>query len=111
VVRAQPPMRCPECKSPCPRGASSCDHCGASLARPHPASSPLANLSGLACVGVLLFKFLAAPGAAREAAPPPPPPPATPRGTGPTLNGVPYDKSPYVHTLDLTRPAPPAPRR
>jgi hypothetical protein len=81
------------------------------VVRPVRSSSPLANLAGVACVGVLLFKFFAAPGAAREAAPPPSPPPATARGAGPTLNGVPYDKSPYVHTLDLTRPAPPAPRR
>jgi hypothetical protein len=44
-----------------------------------------------------------------QLAPRPSPPRATARG--PTLNGVPYDQSPFVQRVDLNQPAPPPPRK
>ena len=83
-------------------------------------SSPLATLAGLACVGGLLFKFFVAPAPSPAPSPAPRPPekvasrPApfygTVRPTGPTLNGVPFERSPYFRQLDLSQPAPPPPR-
>ena len=80
------------------------------------------------CVGVVLFKLFVPAGAARDAdrpsparetardaGPRPTARPAAPapgaRPAGPTLNGVPYDNSPYVHKVNLNHPAaPPSPR-
>ena len=111
-------MRCPECKNRCQAKTGSCPHCGAALAARPAASSPLATLAGLACVGGLVFYFFFAPTPAPRPAPRPAemvasrPAPfyGTVRPTGPTLNGVTYDRSPLVGQLDLSQPAPPPPR-
>jgi len=108
-------MRCPECKNRCPAKAGSCHHCGAGLARPLSTSSPLATLAGLACVGGLAFRFFIAapgpaPGPAEKVASRPAPSYGAVRPTGPTINGVTYDRSPLVERLDLSQPAPPPSR-
>ena len=109
-------MRCPECKNRCRSKSGACPHCGADLVRRPRASSPLATLAGLACVGGLVFYFFfATPGPAPIPAARPPERvaarPAAPfygavRPKGPTLNGVSYENSTLVGKLDLTRPAP-----
>ena len=110
-------MRCRECKNRCAVKTGSCPHCGAALVARRDGASPLATLAGLACVGGLVFKFFfAAPSPAPSPAPRPaekiasrPPPPfygAGGRSTGPTINGVSFDRSPYVERVDLNQPAP-----
>jgi hypothetical protein len=128
-LRALKRMKCPECKYHCPAKAVSCDRCGAALVQPR-AYSPLGGMSGLVCLGVVLIKLCVPASATRDrppgsspsetspswrSSPPSPsrqfPPPAAARPAGPTLNGVPYDRSPFVRHLDPNQPAPPAPRR